>query len=230
MIDYKTNLLGGGASAPTAWDYRPDAVATAMDTADYPLQALLYLVALHRYLRWRMAGYEPDRDIRGVGYLFVRGMLGPTTPTWGGGVCGVWSWRPPPGTGAGTERVSRRGAHVRPPDAPDPGRAADCLRAVRATGLLADFNAAGVLNAGEVHLATRLGALFDEHDESVLLACALAARAPRLGHVCVDLAAVARTASVDVDAPLPMGDLPWPDPRRMGGPGRRESAGRSRRC
>ena len=97
VIDYKTNLLGGGASAPTAWDYRPDAVATAMDIADYPLQALLYLVALHRYLRWRMAGYEPDRDIRGVGYLFVRGMLGPTTPTWGGGVSGVWSWRPPQG-------------------------------------------------------------------------------------------------------------------------------------
>ncbi len=102
---------------------------------------------------------------------------------------------------------------MRPPNAADPGRAADCLRAVRATGLLADFNAAGVLNAGEVHVATRLGALFDEHDESVLLACALAARAPRLGHVCVDLATVARTASVDVDAPLPMGDLPWPDPR-----------------
>ena len=101
---------------------------------------------------------------------------------------------------------------MRLPDVPDPGRAADCLRAFRATGLLADFNAAGVLTAGEVHLATRLGALFGEYDEPVLLACALAARAPRLGHVCVDLAAVARTASVDVDAPVPMDEMPWPDP------------------
>jgi len=97
VVDYKTNLLGGGPAAATAWDYRPGALATAMDAADYPLQALLYLVALHRYLRWRIPDYDPDRDIRGVGYLFVRGMLGPTTPTWHGAVCGVWSWRPPRG-------------------------------------------------------------------------------------------------------------------------------------
>ena len=29
----------------------------------YPLQALLYLVALHRYLRWRLPGYDPERHL-----------------------------------------------------------------------------------------------------------------------------------------------------------------------
>ena len=48
------------------------------------LQALLYTVALHRYLRWRLPGYDPDRHLAGVFYLFVRGAPG-----------GVFSWRPP---------------------------------------------------------------------------------------------------------------------------------------
>lgn len=97
IVDYKTNLLGTGPEPPTSWDYRPEAVADAMEAADYPLQALLYLVALHRYLRWRMPGHDPDSQIRGVAYLFVRGMLGSQTPTWDGGMCGVWTWRPPAG-------------------------------------------------------------------------------------------------------------------------------------
>ena len=50
---------------PTAFDYRPAALAAAMLRAHYPLQALLYLVALHRYLRWRLPGYDPDAAPRG---------------------------------------------------------------------------------------------------------------------------------------------------------------------
>ena len=38
-------------------------MASAMLAAHYPLQALLYCVALHRYLRWRLPGYDPDRHI-----------------------------------------------------------------------------------------------------------------------------------------------------------------------
>ena len=48
--------------------------------SDYPLQALLYTVVLHRFLRWRLPDYEPDRHLGGVLYLFVRGMCGPETP------------------------------------------------------------------------------------------------------------------------------------------------------
>jgi exodeoxyribonuclease V beta subunit len=51
---------------------------------------LLYTVALHRYLRWRVAGYHPDLHLAGVLYLFVRGMAG--VP----GV-GVFAWHPPGG-------------------------------------------------------------------------------------------------------------------------------------
>jgi exodeoxyribonuclease V beta subunit len=98
-VDYKTNWLGDfGPSGPlplTAWDYRPSAMAAAMMHAHYPLQALLYSVALHRYLRWRVAGYDPAAQLGGVLYLFLRGMCGPDTPLVGGGPTGVFSWRPP---------------------------------------------------------------------------------------------------------------------------------------
>ncbi|MEW6477005.1 MAG: exodeoxyribonuclease V subunit alpha [Actinomycetota bacterium] len=87
----------------------------------------------------------------------------------------------------------------------------DARLALRAPGLLGLFNAAGVLNAADVHVALRLGRLGQEQDESVLLAAALAVRAPRLGHVHVDLAAVRHTAAVDVDVPVDLQALPWPD-------------------
>jgi exodeoxyribonuclease V beta subunit len=70
-------------------------MAEAMLHSDYPLQALLYSVVLHRFLRWRQPGYDPDRHLGGVLYLFVRGMCGPQTPTSGGHPAGVFSWRPP---------------------------------------------------------------------------------------------------------------------------------------
>ncbi|HEY2006371.1 MAG TPA: hypothetical protein VGG87_07955, partial [Solirubrobacteraceae bacterium] len=57
----------------------------------------------------------------------------------------------------------------------------------RASGLLRDFNRAGVLSAADVHVARGLGRLAGEQDEAVLLAVALAVRGPRLGHVHVDL-------------------------------------------
>ena len=47
--------------------------------SDYPLQALLYSVVLHRFLRWRQPG-TTRRHLGGVLYLFVRGMCGPDTP------------------------------------------------------------------------------------------------------------------------------------------------------
>ena len=77
VVDYKTNWLGGPGEELTAWHYRPEALAAEMVRGHYGLQALLYTVALHRYLRWRLAGYDPDRHLAGVLYLFVRGMTGP---------------------------------------------------------------------------------------------------------------------------------------------------------
>ncbi|MBM5801903.1 MAG: hypothetical protein FJ077_13990, partial [Cyanobacteria bacterium K_DeepCast_35m_m2_023] len=46
----------------------------------YPLQAHLYLVALHRYLRWRLPGYAPEQHLGGYAYVFVRGVQGAGAP------------------------------------------------------------------------------------------------------------------------------------------------------
>jgi exodeoxyribonuclease V beta subunit len=95
IADYKTNWLAPPGEDLTAWHHRPSALAGEMLHRHYGLQALLYTVALHRYLRWRLPGYDPDRHVAGVLYLFLRGMTGPDTPTADGGPCGVFAWRPP---------------------------------------------------------------------------------------------------------------------------------------
>ncbi|WP_062989382.1 UvrD-helicase domain-containing protein [Nocardia anaemiae] len=89
IVDYKTNRLGTGDL--TVDHYTHDRMAAEMLRSHYPLQALLYAVALHRYLRWRLPGYDPARHLGGARYLFVRGMIGPETPSG----CGVFDWNPP---------------------------------------------------------------------------------------------------------------------------------------
>jgi exodeoxyribonuclease V alpha subunit len=88
--------------------------------------------------------------------------------------------------------------------------ARDVERAVRADGLLAAFNEAGVLAAADVHVALRLARLGEEQADDVLLAVALAVRAPRLASVCVDLATVRDTAAADLEASVDLQALPWP--------------------
>jgi exodeoxyribonuclease V beta subunit len=101
IVDHKTNWLGpapveGSREAPlTSAHYGPAQMATAMIRAHYPLQALLYGVALHRFLRWRLPAYDPARHLGGVAYLFLRGMCGPETPVVDGTTCGVFRWSPP---------------------------------------------------------------------------------------------------------------------------------------
>ncbi|MCI2238503.1 UvrD-helicase domain-containing protein [Paenibacillus sp. TRM 82003] len=102
VVDYKTNRLAGPGEALTAWHYRREALDDAVREAHYPLQALLYCVALHRFLRWRQPGYDPAVHLGGVLYLFLRGMCGPDVPAATGpdgapgAPPGVWSWCPPP--------------------------------------------------------------------------------------------------------------------------------------
>ncbi|SME89766.1 exodeoxyribonuclease V beta subunit [Cellulosimicrobium cellulans J34] len=98
VVDYKTNRVGPPGVPLTVGDYHPDATRDAMLASHYPLQLVLYLVALHRYLRWRVRDYDPDRDLAGGAYLFVRGMAGPDTPRGPDGApYGVVAWTPPPG-------------------------------------------------------------------------------------------------------------------------------------
>jgi exodeoxyribonuclease V beta subunit len=96
VVDYKTNWLGGfDGEVLKVGDYTPPRMAVAMMSAHYPLQALLYAVAVHRMLRWRQPNYDPAVHLGGVLYLFVRGMAGPETPRVDGVPCGVFGWRPP---------------------------------------------------------------------------------------------------------------------------------------
>ncbi|MFZ2016483.1 MAG: exodeoxyribonuclease V subunit beta, partial [Nocardioides sp.] len=95
VVDYKTNLLGEPGTPVTSADYSRVAMAGAMLHSHYPLQALLYSVVLHRYLRWRLPSYEAERHLGGTLYLFLRGMCGPETPVVDGHVAGVFDWSPP---------------------------------------------------------------------------------------------------------------------------------------
>ena len=90
IVDYKTNRLARVDELTTA-HYTREAMAAEMIRAHYPMQALLYAVALHRYLRWRLPGYDPEVHLGGVQYLFVRGMAGPESPPGSG----VFDWHPP---------------------------------------------------------------------------------------------------------------------------------------
>ncbi|KQY54671.1 exodeoxyribonuclease V subunit beta [Lysobacter sp. Root494] len=66
VLDYKSNLLAG---------YDEATLAEAMRASEYDLQALLYVIALHRWLRVRRGGdYDYARDFGGVRYLFCRGL------------------------------------------------------------------------------------------------------------------------------------------------------------
>ena len=71
VADYKSNYLGARRE-----DYDLESCRQAMFEHHYHLQYLIYTLALHRYLQQRLAGYDYERDIGGVYYLFLRGMAG----------------------------------------------------------------------------------------------------------------------------------------------------------
>lgn len=88
LVDYKTKYLG-----PYCEDYSLAAMNQAMEQHYYRLQALIYSVALHRYLGLRCAGYDYTRHFGGVYYLFLRGMTLPQNPGYNPGCnpgYGIW--------------------------------------------------------------------------------------------------------------------------------------------
>ncbi len=83
VADWKSNWLGqrdrlGSVTRCGPNDYSESAMETLMARSHYPLQAHLYLVALHRYLLWRLPNYNPGQHLGGYAYVFLRGVPGPT--------------------------------------------------------------------------------------------------------------------------------------------------------
>ena len=68
IADYKSNWLGHQSA-----DYQVDALEQALAREHYYLQYLIYLTALRRFLRLRLADFTDDL-IGGAFYLFLRGM------------------------------------------------------------------------------------------------------------------------------------------------------------
>ncbi|UXA71043.1 exodeoxyribonuclease V subunit beta [Xanthomonas prunicola] len=90
VLDYKSNRLSS---------YDADALIRAMAHSEYELQALIYTVALHRWLRFRLGdaadggSYDYTRDFGGVRYLFCRGLDAAASTDPGTPAPGVHAWR-----------------------------------------------------------------------------------------------------------------------------------------
>ncbi|MNE09220.1 RecBCD enzyme subunit RecB [compost metagenome] len=82
VADYKSNWLGADESA-----YSEQAMEVAILDNRYDLQYVLYLLALHRQLKARLADYDYDQHVGGALFVFLRGTRAATQ--------GVYFTRPP---------------------------------------------------------------------------------------------------------------------------------------
>ncbi|MBE3952363.1 exodeoxyribonuclease V subunit beta [Vibrio parahaemolyticus] len=71
VLDWKSNHLGDDVT-----HYHGEALKSAMAEHRYDLQYQIYALALHRFLRSRLANYQYEQHFGGVYYLFLRGMDG----------------------------------------------------------------------------------------------------------------------------------------------------------
>ncbi|KGG15417.1 MULTISPECIES: UvrD-helicase domain-containing protein [unclassified Prochlorococcus] len=79
LIDWKSNWIGNDMEDSKSINCSPDNYSQKnmykqMIEHHYPLQAHLYLVALHRYLNWRLVDYNPSKHLGGYVYIFLRGI------------------------------------------------------------------------------------------------------------------------------------------------------------
>jgi exodeoxyribonuclease V beta subunit len=81
VVDWKSNRL-----PLTPESFAPDALVATMASHHYLLQAHLYQVALHRFLRTRLTGYDPSQHLGGAAYAFLRGFV-PEASSTGHGWC-----------------------------------------------------------------------------------------------------------------------------------------------
>lgn len=84
IADYKSNYLGQHLN-----DYAQTAIEQNMSQSSYWLQAALYLVALHRYLKVKLHNYQIEQHLGSATYLYLRGMNGQPNQ-------GYYVWQPEP--------------------------------------------------------------------------------------------------------------------------------------
>jgi len=56
--------------------YNQQLIAKNIRDNYYDLQYLIYSLALHRYLKFRISDYDPQQHFGGIYYLYLRGMQG----------------------------------------------------------------------------------------------------------------------------------------------------------
>jgi len=96
VCDYKTNKLHSDGDRSPLQNYRHAGLEEAMIEGGYIFQTLIYSVALHRYLRLRLADYDFHTHFGGTSYLFLRGLTGATDAA-DGHQFGHYFWRPTEG-------------------------------------------------------------------------------------------------------------------------------------
>ena len=75
VIDWKSNFISGSDMSeclPRNYNYKN--MRDEMIKHHYPLQSHLYLLALHRLLKWRIKNYQPNLHLGGYIYLFLKGL------------------------------------------------------------------------------------------------------------------------------------------------------------
>ena len=98
ITDYKSNRLDTEDDAQLIDAYHPSRLVQAMEHHHYPLQAILYGVAVHRFLRWKAPSLNSDDVIGGVAYFFLRGMVNDSKFVDEMGCpYGVFQWKAPRG-------------------------------------------------------------------------------------------------------------------------------------
>ncbi len=79
VLDWKSNWIGSPLSKEHSSSCGPSNYSISkMDEEmyhhHYPLQAHIYLLALHRFLNWRLPDYSPQKHLGGYIYVFLRGL------------------------------------------------------------------------------------------------------------------------------------------------------------
>ena len=97
ITDWKSNRLDEDGMAYIIDGYSRESMVNAMEHHHYPLQALIYGTAVHRYLRSRAGSSKSLPVIAGMAYFFIRGMVGEPTPMENEHRHGVFTWEAPQG-------------------------------------------------------------------------------------------------------------------------------------